>query len=90
MVMQRPAKPRTPVRFRPWPPFDAFALVHESERQKAAIHGRTFHRACPGGEIGRRSGLKIRRTLIGPCRFESGPGHQIEFRRSPAHSTEVH
>ena len=30
---------------------------------------------CPGGETGRHSGLKIRRTLIGPCRFESGPGH---------------
>ena len=30
-------------------------------------------RLCPGGEIGRRSGFKIRR--VKPCRFESDPGH---------------
>ena len=29
---------------------------------------------CPGDEIGRRSGLKIRRSLR-PCRFDSGLGH---------------
>jgi hypothetical protein len=28
MVMQRPAKPRTPVRFRPWPPFESFYYPH--------------------------------------------------------------
>jgi hypothetical protein len=38
--MQRPAKPRTPVRFRPQPP---------------------EHDVCPGGETGRRKGLKIPR-----------------------------
>ena len=38
--MQRPAKPCTPVRFRPQPP---------SSRANP----------CPGGEIGRRKGLKI-------------------------------
>ena len=30
---------------------------------------------CPGGETGRRRGLKIPRRKA--CRFESGPGHQI-------------
>ena len=40
VVMQRPAKPCTPVRFRPQPP-------------KCLI--------CPGGETGRRKGLKIPR-----------------------------
>ena len=39
VVMQRPAKPCTPVRFRPQPPY----IV------------------CPGGETGRRKGLKIPR-----------------------------
>jgi hypothetical protein len=29
---------------------------------------------CPGGEIGRRRGLKIPRRKA--CRFDSGPGHQ--------------
>ena len=29
----------------------------------------------PGGEIGRRRGLKIPRRKV--CRFESDPGHQI-------------
>ena len=32
---------------------------------------------CPGGEIGRRNGLKIRRWNT-PCRFDSGPGHHFE------------
>ena len=31
--------------------------------------------SCPGGEIGRRKGLKIPRLM--PCRFESGPGHHL-------------
>ena len=52
MVMQRPAKPRTSVRFRSQP-------VNR-----------------PGGEIGRRKGLKIPRDFI-LCRFESGPGQSL-------------
>ena len=43
VVMQRPAKPCTPVRFRVQPPFTL-------KRSKS-----------PGGEIGRRKGLKIPR-----------------------------
>ena len=35
--------------------------------------------AGPGGGIGRRSGLKIRR-LLQPCRFDSGSGHHSGFR----------
>ena len=57
VVMQRPAKPCTSVRFRAQPPYSVRNLSR------------------PGGEIGRRNGLKIRRPLR-PCRFESGPGHQ--------------
>ena len=33
---------------------------------------------CPGGEIGRRRGLKIPRSLRS-CRFKSGPGHHAIF-----------
>ena len=44
--MQRTATPCTPVRFRPQPPF-YIGKVHPSN--------------CPGGEIGRRKGLKIPR-----------------------------
>src|SRR5690606_29293943 len=54
VVMQRPAKPRTPVQFRPWPP----------DTDPGAMPGFLFlmhhWRACPGGGIGRRRGLKIR------------------------------
>lgn len=32
---------------------------------------------CPGGEIGRRKGLKIPR-VNNSYRFKSGPGHQFE------------
>ncbi len=32
--------------------------------------------ASPGGEIGRRRGLKIPRRKV--CRFESDPGHHIQ------------
>ena len=35
---------------------------------------RRFAAHCPGGEIGRRRGLKIPRRKA--CRFDSGPGHQ--------------
>ena len=31
----------------------------------------------PGGEIGRRRGLKIPRRKA--CRFDSGPGHHLIF-----------
>ncbi len=34
---------------------------------------------CPGGEIGRHKGLKIPRTKH-PCRFDPGPGHQLQER----------
>ena len=43
--MQRPAKPRTPVRFRPQPP----------------LFSSSKHFTCPSGGIGRRKGLKIPR-----------------------------
>ena len=64
MVMQRPAKPWTPVRFRPQP-----CLLNEGvfTPWKSRLE-------CPGGGTGRRKGLKIPRDLI-PCRFDSGLGH---------------
>ncbi len=36
---------------------------------------------CPGGEIGRRRGLKIPRRKA--CRFDSGPGHQLKIPALP-------
>lgn len=39
----------------------------------------------PGGEIGRRRGLKIPRRKA--CRFDSGPGHQLLVRQRSAQST---
>ncbi len=45
VVIQRPAKPWTPVRFRPQPPFIYMDIIY---------HG-------PGGGIGRHKGLKIPR-----------------------------
>ena len=51
VVMQRPAKPWTPVRFRPQPP----KLLPTARFCTVFI--------CPGGEIGRRKGLKIPREL---------------------------
>ena len=43
------------------------------------VHGDSQYNqhTCPGGGTGRRSGLKIR-WLNKPCRFESGPGHQLK------------
>ena len=64
VVMQRPAKPCTPVRFRPQPP-------------NAPGRPRPGHPTARVAEPGRRSGLKIRR--LRPCRFESGSGHQSTF-----------
>jgi hypothetical protein len=37
---------------------------------------------CPGGEIGRRRGLKIPRRKA--CRFDSGPGHQQVSKQDPS------
>ena len=52
--MQRPAKPCTPVRFRPQPPF----VPSTSHACLCRICRRS---SGPGGEIGRRKGLKIPR-----------------------------
>jgi hypothetical protein len=40
------------------------------------VFGRTCFVMCPDGGIGRHTGLKIPRILTGPCRFNSGSGHQ--------------
>ena len=55
MVMQRPAKPSTPVRFRPPPPvpWDEYPV------EDWVIV--SSHLLGPGGEIGRHKGLKIPR-----------------------------
>jgi hypothetical protein len=50
-----------------------------AKNKKRPFLAALFMKSGPGGEIGRRSGLKIRRTLIGSCRFDSGSGHQIDF-----------
>ena len=50
--MQRPAKPWTAVRFRPQPPY-VLRHKHSSDLSPLSV--------CPGGEIGRRKGLKIPR-----------------------------
>gem|GEM_PF-1193808 len=42
----------------------------------SALICNTLH-TCPGGEIGRRRGLKIPRRKA--CRFDSGPGHQLKI-----------
>jgi len=49
-----------------------------AEPDSAVYITRTFptsYDLSPGGEIGRRNGLKIRREFKHPCRFNSGPGH---------------
>src|SRR3546814_20368613 len=43
---------------------------------------------CPGGEIGRRRGLKIPRRKA--CRFDSGPGHQLKIFGSTPLSGDQH
>ena len=40
---------------------------------------------CPGGEIGRRRGLKIPRRKA--CRFDSGPGHHNKIKHLQCFST---
>ncbi len=52
MVMQRIANPSTPVRFRPPPPYIFY---------KVDCFGKETSSLSPGGEIGRRKGLKIPR-----------------------------
>ena len=54
VVMQRPAKPCTSVRFRAQPP--NFSSTYQAGPCKIPPRG-----ICPGGEIGRRKGLKIPR-----------------------------
>ena len=44
--------------------------------QSAIKDGAFLFKKCPGGEIGRRKGLKIPR-MNNPCRFDSGPGHHL-------------
>ncbi len=78
VVMQRPAKPCTPVRFRAQPPSPPFrtcpAFDHHAFLQAGTL---PIPRAPgPGGEIGRRKGLKILRS--DPCGFESRPGHHLK------------
>ena len=45
-----------------------------TEKSFALCHNHKLDIYCPGGEIGRRRGLKIPRRKA--CRFDSGPGHQ--------------
>ena len=73
VVMQRPAKPCTPVRSRPPPPvfeksaaalfsFAAFVSSHGHQVFRIKLRDSCFKIAqCPSGEIGRHIGLKIRR-----------------------------
>jgi hypothetical protein len=73
VVMQRPAKPRTPVRFRPWPPSDILAPGHE-RGENSEDHGRTFQssaRVAKSVDARDLKSLDPNRS----CRFESGPGH---------------
>ena len=69
VVMQRTANPRTPVQFRPWPPFSPYHVV----------------RARPGGETGRRMGLKIPRPH-GHVGSSPTPGTRNRTHEVPARS----
>ena len=103
--MQRPAKPCTPVRFRPQPP----RLIHHagvaSQRSRprcslrrkpgrwrgprrphawrpaADLAPEPSAAARPGGEIGKRIGLKIQR--LRPYGFDSRPGHHCSGASPP-------
>ena len=61
--MQRPAKPLTPVRFRAQPPYVKANGVQDNSRGQptSAYRQKFLFSLCPGGEIGRRKGLKIPR-----------------------------
>ena len=45
---------------------------------RVLCHNSGLHKYRPGGEIGRRRGLKI--PLRKECRFDSGPGHHRQSR----------
>ena len=53
--------------------FDRRVFHRAHARYCAIIRG--FTNTRPGGEIGRRRGLKI--PLRKECRFDSGPGHHL-------------
>ncbi len=56
------------------------AIFGHNLRLPRALNSQCAHCSiCPGGEIGRRRGLKIPRRKA--CRFDSGPGHQTLFNR---------
>ena len=57
VVMQRPAKPFTPVRFRLQPPI-ANTLIPKYNCYK---YIEEINKVCPSGGIGRHKGLKIPR-----------------------------
>ncbi len=46
-------------------------------QQHTNMHKSALKTTRPGGEIGRHNGLKIRRLLKRPCRFDSGSGHHL-------------
>ena len=77
--MQRPAKPCTSVRFRAQPPsssprWSIPSSLPPLEPPRPRCLAKTLPLRRPGGEIGRRKGLKIPR--LRPCGFEPRPGHQ--------------
>ncbi len=86
VVMQRPAKPRTPVRFRPRPPFcekpaSAGFLLSALRGYADMVSNEVLLRhpmRAPGWRNGRRRGLKIPRCKS--CGFESRPGHTLHSR----------
>ena len=57
VVMQRPAKPFTPVRFRLQPPL----FFEDIFIYKSIIVSNWYQLTCPSGGIGRHKGLKIPR-----------------------------
>ena len=87
VVMQRPAKPRTPVRFRPRPPFfpknplfagfllSVLRVYADMVSNKVPLR---HPMRAPGWRNGRRRGLKIPRCKS--CGFESRPGHTLHSR----------
>ena len=52
-----------------------FQKMAQSPLQRRGYGYNSVFFTCPGGEIGRRRGLKTPRRKV--CRFESDPGHQI-------------
>jgi hypothetical protein len=82
VVMQRPAKPCTPVRFRPRPPsIDPAtaphgAVVVADATCRDAASGRGYH--AGHARVAKSVAAADLKSAVprGPCRFESGPGHQ--------------